>query len=85
MTDEVVPASSTWPTGKDCEYRLHSADMIGMRVRGNQKIYPGDTEFSQITEHPITHVDLPGIDQDRFSINDKEGGVPLSDIKKIHR
>jgi superfamily II DNA or RNA helicase len=30
-------------------------------------------------------VDLPGIDQDRFSVNDKEGRVPLTDIKEIHR
>jgi hypothetical protein len=59
--------------------------MIGMRVCGNQEINPRYAQSFQVTDYPVTHVSLTGIDQDCFPLNDKERRVTLSDIEKIHR
>jgi hypothetical protein len=66
-------------------YALHTADMVGVRVGGDEEIDPGDPEPVEIAHYPVAHIRLAGIDQDGFVIEDKQGGVPLADIKEICR
>jgi predicted nucleic acid-binding protein len=58
--------------------------MVGMGMRGNEKVDVIDAKFLEIAHNPIALIHVTGIDQDDLVAEEDESRIALPDIEKIH-